>query len=168
MLTIIIFILLSALALFLWLASLAASSSLHNSDNAGNALARLYCIVELALLWLLLGTLLIISIATDRIEIFAIFALPLLPISAVSSIISVDLLANNRRLKWPLATLALIPALNFAYLAWCWIPWLNSRLNPTAAGVCAFLPILLLAPIPMIHRNKLTRLHAANQVNDPK
>ena len=145
---------LSALALLLWLQTVGLLSDLTGSDAAGNGMAQGFAAIGIILLWLLLGVLAIIAYAKGAMPRWAgLAALVLIPASAAASFGALDLLTKPSLPShyWPIIVPALVPLLVVAFCFWALLPTLNTRVSGAVAGgvVWGGVLILCLAVIPM-------------------
>ena len=155
-------IVISALALIIWLAAVTNLSDLAGSDAAGNGLARAFGAIEIFILWMLLAILMIIAAVNNPIPWPAgIAALTLIPASCVAAMVALHLLSDPRQppFLWPLIVPAIIPPLIIIFSLCVLIPAVRALIpvSVTAGIVWGTTLVLCLTVVPMLHVRDLAR-----------
>jgi hypothetical protein len=143
-------VILALAAAFLWIGFSVSTTSLHDSDAAGNALSQGFALVLGISVWLLLLPLLAIPWARGEMPLWsALAALVLYPASAITAFATLDLLSHegNRR-PWmeaiPLASAAIL----LAYAVLVSLPFLRAPIAQGVFGGVTWGSVLLLSLAP--------------------
>ena len=118
-------LILGLLAAFVWFMQLASVSHLSGSDAAGNSLSEAFAAIEIVILWLLLGTLVLVATVKGRVSMPASLpALLAIPASGVAALTALDLLAHPAEppYLWPMIISAAVPPLILLFCVWAVVP----------------------------------------------
>ena len=155
-----------SLSCLLWLLLVATTTTMSNSDPAGNALSYSYAILMTIALWILLAVLLLIAGGKGAMPAWvAVCALGIVPLSGAAAVTSIRLLEGrvDTLSKWPLIVPLLAPLLIMLYAAWSFYPALRASIPPNAAnvGIWSALLILSLLPWPALRGRAAQRAEVA-------
>jgi len=159
------------LALLLWAALIATFLNLHSSDAAGNGLAQVYAVFNIAALWAVLLVLVIIAMTRAGGPGWMKVAALLLCAASCAAAIGALQLATARGgddLKWPMVVPFVAPPLLIAYALWAVVPSVQQAAPATAVALVVGIPLLLLSlapwPSAIERANHVDRQRAANEV----
>jgi hypothetical protein len=146
----------SLVALLIWVLQLLQLSDLKGSDAAGNAIARAYGAIGLIILWLLLASLVAVAYAKGVMPVpAAIAALILLPAAFLASWAAADLLARPGIPPFlaPIVIPALAPPLIVVVSIWALLPALGAviPMGVVTGTVCGVVLLLSIAILPLRH-----------------
>ncbi len=158
-----------SLSCLLWLLLVATTTTMSNSDPAGNALSYSYAILMTVALWILLAVLLLIAGGKGAMPAWVAWcALGLVPLSGAAALASINLLQGrvDTLAEWPLIVPLLAPPLIMLYAAWSFYPALRSSVPPNAAdiGTWSAIPILSLLPWPSMRGRAAQRAEVAQKL----
>lgn len=139
-----------ALTILLWIGVVMVAATINESDAAGNGLSFSFGVLMAGGLWLLIAVLLFtvgLQGVMPRRDQLA--ALLLVPASGAAAVVAFNLL----RLRavpagWPMAIIALAPALAIGYAIWASSPRGRVMLSPDVASPLVWGTMLLLAVAP--------------------
>jgi hypothetical protein len=156
---------LSVLIVFVWAILISTSSSLGDSDPAGNGLAEAFAAFEVILLWLLLVAYLVLAGVNGVMPWPAGFAAAVLvPASGIAAMFALGLLADHLTppFYWPIVTPALVPPIVVAFGFWTLLPQLRAAVPAWPAIGTAWGVVLLLcvAIWPLSQIREAARQHA--------
>jgi hypothetical protein len=143
-------VLLIALAILLWIMSMASLSNLHGSDAAGNGLASAFGLLASIGLWIVLLILLVASAMRGGWPAWAKWAgFVLVPACAAANFIALDLLNDSfYKAKWPIVVPEVAPVLLIAYALWSYSTSLQAAVPAGTAGGAVWGAILILSLVP--------------------
>src|SRR4051794_30435442 len=145
----IVFAILAVVAVCLWIGVFSGSLTLHASDPAGNGLARAFTALAAGALWVLLAVLLAIAGGHSGMPTWCgVAALVLVPASGVAVQVALQLLGEDRMLKWPAILPGAVPGMLLGFAIWCIISRAHALISPTTAGTVAWGTVALLTPLP--------------------
>ena len=143
---------------FLWLAMVAISATMNESDAAGRGMASGFAVVTAIGLWIVLAIL--VLIAMTRAEApgpTKVAALLLVPLSFAAALATISILSGVRgqAAGWPVVILATLPFLILSYVLWMISPSVHGAVSPAIMqrGVWGLILILSLVPWPLLLAN---------------
>jgi hypothetical protein len=141
---------------------LSTLTSVGSSDAAGNALASAFAAIEGALLWLVLGILLLIGGVQGRMPPSgAIGALLLLPLSAVAAVTASEIYTDDH--GWTILVPVVLPPLFAGYAVWARLPALHQVLRPLPTGALVGLAVAALSIVPLVQSHQAARPNPARE-----
>jgi hypothetical protein len=147
-------LILLALSILLWIGVVAIAATINQSDAAGNGLSFSFGVLMAGALWLLIAVLLLtvglkgLMPGNDR---FA--ALVLVPASGAAAIAAFNLLrVRAMPAVWPVAIIALAPAMAIGYSVWASWPSIRAKIAAETVSplVWGMLLLLAIAPWPVL------------------
>lgn len=149
----------------LWLALVATTATLHQSDAAGNGLSYSFAMLEAMALWVLLAVLVLLVAGRAAMPGWAkLTAIVLLPLSGAATLATIELLARQPEVgRWPMVVPAFIPAMILAYALWATSPALRAAIAPAAVHRTVWGMVLLLSLIPWPLRRATARRVATTE-----
>lgn len=153
-LTTVLFLALLAAALVAWLATVATTLSLHQSDHAGNGLSYSFANIGVVITWMLLAIVLFMSFGRIQAPSWVpLLAFTALIASAGAGITVVNLLNDNGQFpaQWPIVTLIVAPLLMMAFALWASFPSIQRLMDARTVypGVWAIVLALSVVPFPL-------------------
>jgi hypothetical protein len=143
-------LILLALTILLWIGVVAIAATINQSDAAGNGLSFSFGVLLAGALWILIAVLLLIVGLTGlmpRNDRFA--ALLLVPASGAAAIAAFNLLRVRAvPAVWPVAIIALAPALAIGFSVWASWPTIRARVAAETVSPMVWGMLLLLAIAP--------------------
>jgi hypothetical protein len=113
-------------------------------------------------LWVLLAALLAVAGWCGEMPIWCgISALVLVPASGVAVQVGLHLLGADRRLRWPIVFVGVVPGLLLAFAIWCFVAGVHALVSPTMAGGVVWGTVALLTPLPWIALRARDRAEAS-------
>ena len=100
-------------AIFLWLAMVAISATMNESDAAGRGMANGFAMVTAIGLWIVLAILVLMAVTRTGVPgLVRVAALLLVPLSFAAALATISLLAGVRgqATGWPIVVLAAVPS----------------------------------------------------------
>lgn len=134
-----------------WLATVAATLSLHQSDNAGNGLSYSFANIGVVITWVLLGVLLFMSLSrvetpswTSPVAFVSLIA------SAAAAITVVSLLKDDGKFtaQFPIVTMIVAPLLMIAFAVWAAYPSVQRFIDARTISFGVWGAVLLLSIVP--------------------
>ena len=125
-------------AVFLWLAMVAISATMNESDAAGRGMANGFAVVTAIGLWIVLAILVLMTVTRPEVPgLTKVIALVLVPASFAAALATISVLAGVRgqATGWPIVILAALPFLILTYVMWV--------ISPAVRGVL---------PVPLMER----------------
>ena len=138
----------------LWVPMNATLTSLTGSDAAGNGIAQAYAGISIALVWGVLGLLVMIAVFKGRMPIpERVAVLVLVPASGVAAFEVLALLSRpyGPPYQWPIVITLTVPPLLALFCLWALVPVFHARMPAWLAGsfTLGLALIVCLAIIPM-------------------
>ena len=140
---------------FLWLAMVAISATMNESDAAGRGMANGFAVVTAIGLWIVLAILVLIAMTrAETPGLTRVAGLILVPLSFAAALATISLLAGVRgqATGWPIVILAALPFLILAYVLWMISPSVHGAVSPAIMqrGLWGLILILSLVPWPLL------------------
>ena len=154
-------------ATFLWLAMVAISATMNESDAAGRGMANGFAVVTAIGLWVVMAILVLMAVTRAEVPgMTRVAALLLVPLSFAAALATISVLAGVRgqATGWPIVILAALPLLILSYVMWVISPAVRGMLPPALMdrGVWGLVLVLSLIPWPLL-RAKNNRDAAARE-----
>jgi hypothetical protein len=142
---------LSAVALLLWLAFAINVMTMNESDHAGNALSHSFAILMALALWILLVGLGWIGGAKALPSWLRGSGALFYPLSCAAALAAIELMVDRGGVssRWPVVVPVLLPVLLMVSVGLAKWPWLRSHL-PSAALDYAWIAIVILSLAPWL------------------
>lgn len=166
--TTVVFLALVVAATLAWLATVATTLSLHQSDNAGTGMSYGFATIGVIITWALLAALLVIGVSHVARPAWLPLAMLIGHLgSAAAAITVINLLKDDAHFpaQWPIVTLIVAPLLMIAFAVWSAFPSVRQLGEPRVmfGGVWSAVLLLSVLPFPVrvAQTNRLAQQRAA-------
>lgn len=144
----IVFYVLFAAAFIGWLATVAMTATLHESDQAGNGLTYSFATLGAGITWILLAALMVLSFrGADAPAWSKIAALVGVPLSGVTAVVAIQMLKDRSDFpgQWPIAMVVAPALLMFAFALWTKVDAVRELVGPEIAFPSVWSTVILLS-----------------------
>lgn len=134
-----------------WIATVAMTATLNESDQAGNGLSYSFAMIGVFATWTLLAVLLLFAFRQTPAPGWAVgLSLVAVPLGAAACLTVINLLKDNRDFpaQWPIVVLVVAPLLLMAFALWACVPSARALMAPMFVHRTVFAAVILLSIVP--------------------
>lgn len=156
------------LAAVSWLATVATTATLNESDKAGNGLSYSFGMIGVVVTWVLLGALLVFAFRQAPAPGWVIgLGVLALPLGAAGCMTVINLLKDNHDFpaQWPIVVIVVAPLLLIAFAVWACVPTVRALVAPTTMHRFALTAAIALSALPFPLRVAQKKRQAAAHAN---
>lgn len=144
----IVFYVVFAAAFVCWLATVAMSATLHESDQAGNGMTYSFATLGAGITWILIAVLMLMAFRNvDAPTWSKIAALVGVPLSGVTAIVAIQMLKDRSDFpgQWPIGMILVPALLMFAFALWTKVENVRELVQPEIVFPSVWSTIILLS-----------------------
>lgn len=149
------------LTFFCWILFIQCATSMHATDQAGNAMTQGAMFLFAIAKWIMLAIVVLTALfKADMPQWARVAACILVPLSCAASFGTLNMLVDDEHAgKWLLSVPILLPPLVASYAIWAFVPRLQTAIAPNFAGgvVWCVVAILAVLPFPFIVHQKIAQ-----------